>query len=845
MKTLHHSLVLICTLALTLTLRAQEPAQWYDSGSYLFNGGLSLGYRSATASALSGGVADYASDRYYEQFNYRTGVCLSDFSLFGQSKTKESGFFNELYLNGSGINDPYTNVGLRVRSFENYDFNVSLHRSKEFFHRPDSLWSDLHSFDYTRQTFNSSLLITLVKNIGIELDYNSTGRDGNEVITTSTYYYGVLTADFNEKNGTSAGTSNYGSLGTNNYYWMNTPRNDKTNDVTAKLHIDLPSIKTNLVLGGGQRSFDQDVTYTPYSTQSLTFLNEASGIGTASASYAPNANGFVGYNIRNEALKTFNWEDKRTSKTPYFFGSLVSKLMPWCTLSADVRYESTTGSSANAGLEQGLMRKITTWYDSVAKKTLYGVLVQDSAKLQTYQGTTVGSADMTFKRMIASALLSCKITNQLEFTARMKYYDDKETASTSTMLSSSLDSTNLYNFTNFHFDTTKSTISYTNSVMTISPQINYAPMPGLGIRVGLTISTRTPKYNIDTIMNAIVPKELYNVNMSKKTTSTTPVFSVFYKPVNDLALRVRYEMTDNSSSFDPSTLYAASKALSPNYKQVYSGAAPQFDMITPDSKSTLNADIDYTWNKDLTVSLGYRLENSKGDLTPWYTYYSFYNDVYTDTTKTKLTLSLPATGDLTFKSNISSITGAIRYAFTETTNLRLGFQLAENHWSLPFSGLSSNIDTSGGKTAPFGDLRTGLVDQDIKTTEFDVNFTTELVTNLNLTLSAISISCTGGGIIDPNTVSLSKSNTYPSGYKDPNAPITGFGVTNPRLDMPWVGGPYSSLQLGAMLQYMITHNFGVGLDYQYVKFNEDVVDSYVGLTSFTASMIKFSVLARL
>ncbi|MFA6572511.1 MAG: hypothetical protein WCT77_14880, partial [Bacteroidota bacterium] len=169
-----------------------------DMGAYTITSGISLDYQGTSINGIdingTNGRSDYyAKERYYEAYNYRNGVIVSDIHLFADRKKDQSGFFDELYLNASGINDAYTNASLRLRSFNSWDLKIDYRRAAYYMNRQEALWSGMHKFDFARQFLNASLSVDIIKSIALEVNYSGSGRNGDETYTMSPYYYGVGT----------------------------------------------------------------------------------------------------------------------------------------------------------------------------------------------------------------------------------------------------------------------------------------------------------------------------------------------------------------------------------------------------------------------------------------------------------------------------------------------------------------------------------------------------------------------------------------------------------------------------------------------------------------------------
>ncbi|MFA6572182.1 MAG: hypothetical protein WCT77_13220, partial [Bacteroidota bacterium] len=540
-------------------------------------------------------------------------------------------------------------------------------------------------------------------------------------------------------------------------------------------------------------------------------------IGTDSATQTANANGFVGGNPRNENLYSFTWSDKRESNSTYLTGKVTSSLTSWMSLLADVRYESTTGTSLNAGVQNGALRTTTQ--------------LKDINKLQNYYATTNGTADMTNKQLLANVLLTFRLTDQLSLTANYKYRSIDQTASSNIDLKTGSNSFTLgagseSDFTNFVVRNVAEEIKYKAITNTISPQLVYTPFSFLNVRAGLTYIIHTPTYTEDGD----------DLTMSSKQTKTmSPFFSIFYKPIDMLRIRAKYELTQNSSFYGANFADTYQNNVFGTVGAVYTGAAPQFNRLVPDTKNTLSFSADIDLTKELFVSLGYRMESSKGDLLPGYDY---YNSQLSQASATVTTTPYKMKGDMNLKTKLSSINASVRYMFNENSAVQVTANYSKNQWSIPFSGVSAISDNSGTigvlipqGTGPFGDNKTVLIDQDITDMYIDATLLFSISDDMKLTLGASFLSSTGGGIITPDNNQL----------KTITATATAYPIPNPRLDDPWVGGPYSSMNIHANAHYQFTKNLGAGLDYQYVMFNEKIEGTYVGYGNFAGHLFRVGI----
>src|SRR5947208_2323656 len=97
--------LLLVTVAFSASVSAQEKSEGvrpsFESGPYEFNLGLTAGYRNSDVTDFDGNKSDWATKRFNEMYNLRSGLNLNSFSLFGERKG-DPGFFDELYVNAFG-----------------------------------------------------------------------------------------------------------------------------------------------------------------------------------------------------------------------------------------------------------------------------------------------------------------------------------------------------------------------------------------------------------------------------------------------------------------------------------------------------------------------------------------------------------------------------------------------------------------------------------------------------------------------------------------------------------------------------------------------------------------------
>lgn len=859
-----------CILAVfALNIISATAQEGNDAGAYLYRSGYSIDYMGVGVSSKDGRTTDdYSKNRFYEGIgNYKNGAVLSDMSFFAEKKKDQAGFFDELLFTGTGINDPFTTLGFRMRTFNNWDFKVSYKRSEYVLDRQDSLWSGMHKFNMSRQTLDASLNYKLTSTIGLELNYNGTGRDGMERETLVPYEFGIGSAD-----------------GTSNIFWMNTPRNDWTYDIGAKLNFKFGD-KTNLVIGGGLRKFSQDVEYTPYSLQSTSYLSESGynnptvdswGNKIANGTNAnillfPNANGLIGSNPRNESLYNLTWSDKRSSNTPYYMAQFVTGLMTGLSLTGDFLMESTDYTSTSNG-DQTRKVRVTS-------------LLKDSTNLQNYFEHSDGTANQKLDRMMISGLLNYKVSNQIQISARYKMETSDQTA-TSVM---NFQAATTGSLGNFNFKANPSWKTYTSNnanefkdnKSTLSPVITYAPSNIFNVRGGMDYIVNTPTYRITPVTNDVngglnsttssyspiaaasgftaggINISNYNnymLNNSKKTTTSREFFNLYYRPMDMLKLRARFETEKNTASYDVATLQNA--AVTGTYQGTqYGGVAGQQNRMLPDSKNMFSVSADLAPNEDLSLMLAYKSQTSKADMKPWVDYY-----MSTQTTAANATAFGLLTGDISMNTSISAFTANIQYKFDANTSVQVTANMSKNNWSIPFfnnSGTGGLQYSGAGTTAtainpntdpnnPYNWNKAVKIEQNISDTYIDASFTTLIAKKFQLTLGVSSYNSTGGCTITPNTINptLITKGAYAATAVDPTKQ-TGYVNAFPNLDNALVGGPYTQMMVHGRGQYQFEKNFGAALDFQYLTFDEKVQDSYVGFGNYKGNLVKISFMYNL
>ncbi|MDP4198619.1 MAG: hypothetical protein Q8922_00215 [Bacteroidota bacterium] len=506
-----------CTLVVLLltasSVRAQKPpvitppSEGIDAGNYVFNFGLTAGYRSATLTDAEGNANPFAEARYNESYNLQKGINLNSFNLYGERKGAE-GFFDELYVTASGINDPFTKGSLRMRAFNSYDLKVDYTSAKYYLNRNDSIFSGLHKFDFTRNFFNASLDVDAAENVKVNVQYNSTGRDGDATFTHNPFNDG------------------YKNINESNLYWVSVPRNDKTNDFLGSISLKLPSM-TSLVIGGGIRSFTQTLDGSRVNDTSLTFyrpgglVNGFSGIQGQTTLLSLNSSNF-------QPMTGYSYSENRDSKTPYFFFEGVSRPIDEIDVTANVRYEKTTENPS-----------IVEAQTATAGALVKGLPVDSSY----FFGINTQGIDLSRSTLTGSLNVTGHINDDLSITGRYQTTQTKEDGTANYGYSMILNTTVLP-------DTAGrvTTTSYSTTRQDYEGFVNYAPIEMLSMKAGVRFSSITPDVTLSMQPFTAIPDEELSAFLSEKTTSMTPYFNFNLRPVKEVRIDGRYGHTTNKAT---------------------------------------------------------------------------------------------------------------------------------------------------------------------------------------------------------------------------------------------------------------------------------------------------------
>lgn len=641
-------------------------------GDYKFSGDLTLGYRSVSTGGLDGRSDFWAERRYDEAYNYRSGVRLTNINLFGERQPGAKGVFDELYLTANGIGDPFTNAMLRMRTIKGYDLKISYTKADYYLNRNDSLYTGLHKFDMRREMVSASLSVPLWDNLSVELRYSGNGRSGT-MTTTFTPHIEGASATATSFSGV------YGSYTRDNFYWMDTPRNDWTNTFSGNIKLTLPS-STTIIVGGGSRSFSQNITPTP---ESLTSLNYRPAT-------PPNTLGIVGLNPRDERLTQYAWQEKRSTSTPFIFAEAVTKPASWLSLTATARMEFLSGDGTINGGWEGLVRKAATPTSA-------------TAPLRAYRTAENGIIKQKLDKTLASLLATVHLTDQLQLTFSYRYESEKQDLSGdyAIAIDTSASTNPVYrkasrdSIQNMETDYRVGIVSHT-----ISPQLVYVPIANLNLRAGLQYYVRTPEIRR---LEEGTSDSAFAANLSKKTTTMSPFFSAYYRPISGIRLRGHLQTYTNNA-----------------YWEGTSTVSSQFTRLIPDSRTNYSVSADVEPMEDLTFSLRWDNDNAKSTLT-----------------------MLPTVrGDLQMKSQSLGLTASLSYTLNEKTRIIVTGQYRERNFSIPATFARGSVIYP---TPPFSDSLTVLISNNTIDRYVDASFVTTAIRNLRIMAGISHVSSTGGG----------------------------------------------------------------------------------------------------
>jgi hypothetical protein len=529
-------------------------------GPYTFSGTLSAGYRVTDISIFDDRNTNLtvAENLFNEQFNLRKGLKAFDLNLYGEKPVHGEGLFDQIFLNASS-SGPYTNGSLRLRRLGSFDFKVDYQRSEYFFNRFDSLYTDLRTYDMTRDRLSASLSVTPIEQLDIAVTYSMNNRSGDQSIPRSLFY--EIPTSF----------ATWGSAGRANFYSISTPRTDKTNDISGRATLRLPL--TAISIAAGSRSYSEDLIGTPVSDTSLTFQR---------ADSTPNDLGIIGNNKVKEVLTAYRWQDKRDVSATWFSGEVVFKPIDMLSATASFQTETATGNGSIAATQVGTVR-----------------LNNSGSILTPYRGSVNGTSTQEGKTLTAGIDLSFRPIPELAIMAgfNVKNVDNTTGTDYRITLDTALRGSTPPQFSRGGTDSIQHldvTTTYKIPQQTISGNVYYAPLSNLSIRGGIRLVNRKPE--VRPIDDGALDSAS-SVNLSKETSFTTITGNVSYRPIKELLLRARVESMTGKSTLEGTTTEV--------------DFAPR---RVPKDDLGIGGSIDVTPIDGLSLSLGLGSHSGKNDL---------------------------------------------------------------------------------------------------------------------------------------------------------------------------------------------------------------------------------------
>lgn len=680
----------------TTTVFAQDDQPSFEAGPYIWNLGLSAGFLSTTTAQPSGSANpnDYwAQERYYEAMNYRTGIKINSLNLYGERNGK-SGFFDELYVNADGLGDPYTTASIRMRQFNAFDFKVDYRNMKYFMNRNDSIYTGLHKFDESRDFLNASLGIDLSNDINVKLMMNSTGHSGNFTQTVSPFIDGG--EEIGGGNGKSDGS--FGTYARGNFYWINSPANDRTNEYKLQGTFKIAD-QTAFTLGGGIRQFNQTIEYTTLSDTSLTYYT-AKGVVNWAGVFAgfPNSPATIS-KANTNPLNSYDWKETRKGSAPLAYFELVTRPIDKLSITANVNYEKTDAAGTTVD------GKLDGWMPSAAASL--GGPKTSQARNIIY--TAAAENNSTYSMLLASLNLTGTITDEISATAlyRMTSTNLESDGSihgnllTNDSAAGGTPAHQLYDKT---FD---SKITNKVSQQLIQAFVNITPINMLNLRVGINYNMRSPEYDraIDGVEDSAS-----NTNMSRETKGLGEFFSFWYRPIHEIKLSGSVTNTDAKSYIH--------------------GTTTQVDApirIEPEKMLNYKVGIDFDPMSDLRVNVHYSGFNGSSDLLNMLPLVQQYNPELT--------------------SKMSSIAGTISYTLLRHTTIAVTGEYRTNDFVIPASYTRGQVDP----TPLYGDSLTINVEQHTKDLSIDASIISSPIPELHLMVGYSMIDSKEGSYVTPDT----------------------------------------------------------------------------------------------
>ncbi|MDP4237017.1 MAG: hypothetical protein Q8919_11275 [Bacteroidota bacterium] len=693
------TLAVLATFAALAVTGTPVLAQDETTGSdtYDWNLGFSAGYLSGMESQPGGSSnpSDYwAQQRYYEAMNYRNGLRLNSFSLFGESTGKKEAFMDQLMLNVDGIGDPYTTASFRMRSFNSFDIKVDYKNMKYFMNRDDSIYTGLHKWNYTREFLNTSIAYDVSDQVKLTMLYNWTGHSGDYTMTVSPLIdEAEAVGGDSKKTGNDTADGSFGSYARGNFYWMSSPKNDQSNEYLLQGTFKVAT-NTAFTIGGGFRRFTQDINYTPVNDTSLTYLRALFAPNSFSGIYA-NPFAKVATTSTNNPLLAYSWDDNRKSNTPIVYFEAVSRPSDKMSVTANLRYENTTtDGSTIKGNMLGYMPTAGA-----------GLIGPSSSGRRLITDTTIASNNNSFKSLIGSLTLSGHVTDELTLTGLYRYTNtDLTSIGTLNAGVGTTDSASNTIFRSLYNADFKTEINSTVTQHFVEGFINYAPINTLNLRAGLQYTARNPDYNRldDDSSNLLI-----NANLSRQQKGITPFVNFWFRPIHELKISGSYSHSD--------------------IKSYIHGTTTQVDntiRIDPEKTDKYSLGFDANPVKDLRIGFQFKGVFGMTDLLSM--------------------IPIVETFDPRLTNKMASFSGSIGYSITKKTSIVASGEYRTNYFSIPVSYTRGQGDDPA---PPYGDTLT--IDDAQRTIDrsLDATLLVNEIEKLHILVGFSMIRSTGGSIV--------------------------------------------------------------------------------------------------
>jgi len=703
MKTINKNQLLITAffsfvmLICTDRLYAQDESQLgTQAGPYIFNGGLTAGYRNVTTDPYGGNPSSYwDQQRYYEAMNYRTGLVISSFNLFGE-RVGKGGFFDELYLNADGIGDPYTSASLRMREFNAYDLKLDYHYNRYYMNNDDSIYTGLHKYDEIRQTLNGSLAVDATDAIKLTALFSSTGHSGNFTTTVSPYVDGgdVLGGGIVTGHTGLQPDGNFGTYARGNFYWMNSPKNDQTNEYLLQGTFKLAPT-TAMTVGGGFRSYDQTINFNPVNDTSLTYYSALGVPNAFSGIYGnfPNSPKAVSVG-NNNPLISYSWIDEQKSSTPLFYLEGVTHPMNDLSITANLRYENTsTNGSTIKGNLLGIMPSAPSSIGG--PKTTGQRIIAD---------TTIGSSDNSLQSLLGSLTIAGKVNDQITLTGVYRYTNTNESSSGNIGANVGTNDTVTKTLFRSLYEANFNT-AITNKVTQHYAEgfINYNPIAMMNIRAGVQYTARSPLFNR---VQDGVSDSVANTNMSEETKGFTPFINFNYRVIPEFKFFGSYSHAD--------------------LKAYFHGTSTQTDpmiRIVPEKTDKYSLGFETDPVKILHISFKYQGLNGSSNLLSMGTLVESFNPQ--------------------LQTKMQSISGSLGLDVTKRTKLIFSADYRNSDFLIPVSYTRGQVDPF----PQYGDSLTINDEQHTIDRSVDASLLVNEIDNLHIMVGYSTIVSTGGSIV--------------------------------------------------------------------------------------------------